>query len=294
MKTLKFYSLIFIAICLASCGGKKSNEEKEIVVKPTETEVSGDLEGCFTVIDKEYKATGNWRSGIITVEIERTDQDLPFELDGRELCSFSHQLFAANVQVGFGIEFLDEDGNVVYKISANGSGLSGPYDSDECIALAKLKPGKKGTIRFSLTDDAQEAVGFRISTAYQENEASESNSESSRSDDEGDIESINDDEGNDVFNNSSEETAENNNTSSKNSASIDAMLDKYEQFAKDYISFMNRIDTKDPANTTKILEWAQKQQLIISEIGDLEERMSMKQINRLNAINIKILNGIPK
>ena len=43
------------------------------------------MEGCFTVVDREYKTTGGLANGIITVELERTNQELPFELNGREL-----------------------------------------------------------------------------------------------------------------------------------------------------------------------------------------------------------------
>ena len=91
MKVMKLVVFAVLAICVASCGGKKgSNDSEQIIVKPIETTVSGDMEGCFTVVDKEYKTTGAWANGIITVELERTDQELPFELNGRELLPFRH------------------------------------------------------------------------------------------------------------------------------------------------------------------------------------------------------------
>lgn len=169
-KIIKYAIAIFASLLLFSCGEKRnSGETSEIVMTPSEVEVSGDLEGCFVVKERKYKATGDWANGIITVEIERTDNDLPFELGDRELCSFSTYMYDANVQVGFGIEFLDEDGNVLDKVSADGSGTSGSYDTDEAVALCKLKKGRKGTIRFTVDDSAKEAVSFRISSAYKEN-----------------------------------------------------------------------------------------------------------------------------
>lgn len=140
MKVMKLVVFAVLAICVASCGGKKgSNDSEQIIVKPIETTVSGDMEGCFTVVDKEYKTTGAWANGIITVELERTDQELPFELNGRELLPFSTSNASANVQVGFGIEFLDADGNIVDKVSADGSGISESYDSEECTFLKKVE-----------------------------------------------------------------------------------------------------------------------------------------------------------
>ena len=48
MKTLKFLMLAIVAVCIASCGGKKNTEEtEEIVVKPAETEVSGDMTSSY-------------------------------------------------------------------------------------------------------------------------------------------------------------------------------------------------------------------------------------------------------
>ncbi len=166
MKSFKYLWIALLTICMVACGDKeKSGDKSEIRVKPLETEVSGDMEGCFVVVDKEYKATGDWGDGLITVEIERTEEDLPFDLEGQNLYSFSEFSASEYIQVGFGIEFYDEEGNVLKKISADGSGFSGSYSPDEAKALVKLKPGKKGTIRFQAKKGA---VGFKISSAYEE------------------------------------------------------------------------------------------------------------------------------
>ncbi|MBR7023176.1 MAG: hypothetical protein IKI09_06880 [Bacteroidales bacterium] len=165
MKTSKYLWISLLTISMVACENKGKSDKSEIIMKPVETEVSGDMEGCFKVVDKEYKATGDWGDGIITVEIERTDEDLPFEIDGKTILSFGEYVASEHIQVGFGIEFLDEDGNVLEKVSANGSGFSGSYDHDEAKSLVKLKPGKKGTIRFVAVKGA---VGFRISSAYED------------------------------------------------------------------------------------------------------------------------------
>lgn len=148
MKTFKFLWISLMTISMVACENKGKSDKSEIIVKPVETEVTGDLEDCFKVVDKEYKATGDFGEGIITVEIERTNEELPFEIEGNTLLSFSEFGPTEYIQVGFGIEFLDEDGNVLKKVSANGSGLSGSYDPDEAKSLVKLKPGKKGNYSF--------------------------------------------------------------------------------------------------------------------------------------------------
>lgn len=177
MKTLKSIALAFLAISLVSCGGKKESETAEKgVLKPVETEVSGDMEGCFKVIDKNYKIITDGWDKVITVEIERTDKDLPFNLEGKELVPISDGGSSACIEVGFGIEFLDADGNVLHKVSANRYS-SEFIDRKEFVALAKLNPGKKGTVRFKARDvNKDEAVSFRITSAYEEKKGTDSSS----------------------------------------------------------------------------------------------------------------------
>lgn len=169
-------SLLFIS--LNSCGGKNSSEQKEIVIKPMTTNVSGDLGMCFEVVDRSYKATEGWANGIVTIEIKRTNEPLPFSLDCQEIVSYSTTMFDANIQVGFGIEFLDEDGNILDKVSASASGLSASYAPDEAVDLVRLRSGESGSIRFTINNNAKDAVSFRMSSAYKSNDASENRSSS--------------------------------------------------------------------------------------------------------------------
>lgn len=283
MKTLKYFFLAAISVCLASCGGNNNSDEKtEIIVSPVETEVSGDMEGCFTVVDKEYKAVGDWENGIITVEIERTSEDLPFELNGRDLCSFSETLFAANVQVGFGIEFLDEDGNILDKVSANAGGLSGPYDSDECVALAKLKPGKKGTIRFSVSDSAKDAVGFRITSAYEENEASNGGSYSSSDDD-----SYSNDDDDDSYSSSMDDD-DDSYSSSSGSEDWDELLDSYDSYVTKYISYMKRAANGDLSAMSEYPALMQKAENFSKKMQNAQGDMSSSQWARYMRITNKM------
>ena len=256
-----------LTICLFSCGNK-TKEKKEVVIKPSETEVSGDMDGCFKVVDREYKAIKDGFYDIITIDIERTEKELPFTLNGRELCSFSHELFAANVQVGFGIEFLDENGNVLDKVSANASGLSGSYDSDECVSLVKLKPGGKGTIRFTIDDSARDAVSFRITTAFQENEASENSDVSSS-------EPIDDSENTDVI-------------SEAGSEDWDELLNSYEEYVDKYISYVKKAAKGDmsalseyPALMDKATEFSEKMENAQSDMSATQWARYLKITNKM-------------
>lgn len=278
MRAFKRFAVIAMAICFASCGGKKgSNESEEIVVKPIETEVSGDMEGCFTVVDKEYKATGDWGDGIITVQIERTDEDLPFELNGRELWTFGTSGAADHVKVGFGIEFLDEDENVLEKVSANASGLSASYSPDEAIELVKLKPGKKGSIRFTAVKGA---VSFRISSAYEEGEGWGSDSSSiSSSDDDDDV--IDDDDNDD-------DDDDDASSSSSSSEDWDALLDSYDDYVTKYITYMKKAANGDMSALSEYPSLMQKAQEFSERMSNAQGEMTAKQWARYMKITNKM------
>lgn len=257
MKTIKFLSIALMAICLASCGGKKetkeSNDSDPIVLKPAETTVSGDMEDCFTVVDKEYKGVKEdygWdKCDVITVELERTDKELPFELNDRELDGFGTTSVRATVQVGFGIEFLDADGNVVDKQSAEDE--YGGYDRNESIALCKLKSGKKGTIRFRVLDKAKDAVSFRITTVYKENESTETGSSADNDDD--------------------------SSTASSGSEDWDALLSSYEQYVDQYIKLMKKASNGDASAMTEYASFLEKAQEVSNKMSGAKGSMSASQ-----------------
>ena len=73
MKTIKYLLLAVVAICLASCGGKKNSKEKEeIVLFPETTHIKGDLGDYFEVVDRKYNiVTDNW-GDMVSIEVKRT------------------------------------------------------------------------------------------------------------------------------------------------------------------------------------------------------------------------------
>lgn len=174
----KFFLALTSVVLLFSCGSKET-EFKGITIKPESTEVSGDMEGCYKVVDKEYSS----KDDVLTIELERTDSDLPFEvIEGKSPSCYGASGSGVYLHVGFGIEFLDKDGNILETIDATASGLGGCYSCDDPENLAKLKPGKKGSIRFSVGENVKDAVAFRISTAYEKVDNTSFSSESEDND----------------------------------------------------------------------------------------------------------------
>lgn len=237
MKALRILALIAIlssGMALVGCGDKnKKTESEEVTLKltPESTEISGDMMSCFEIIDREYSVKmEEILGGIITVELTRTDMDLPFSLDEADIEHFGVISSAENIQVGFGIELLDKDGNILDKTSANEGGLAGPYSTEECVALVKLKPGQKGSIRFRVSEDAKDAVKFRITSAYVHNDGSSYSDNS----DEVEVIDITDDD-------SDSDVSESKSTSSNSDTDWDDVLDSYESFSKEYIPFCEKV-----------------------------------------------------
>ena len=190
MKTIKFSGLILL-LGLVACGGnkEKNSENEEIVMTPESTEVSGQFKGCYTVVDRNYKITGGLYPEV-TIELERTDKDLPLDMSYGEVCGFDIISSRDNHnQVGFGIEFLDEDGNILGKDEA-----SSGNNAKESVALTELPNGEKGSISFSIPysmseEDKSKIKKFRITSAYREKEGWSSDSSASNSDSESDSDS---------------------------------------------------------------------------------------------------------
>ena len=170
----KFLALTIIAFAFASCGGNSSNSEKasesetaqkEHVVKPAQTEIKGDLKGYFEAVDKETPITKDMSANVISVEIKRTEKELPF--DRKDVTIFPEADDSEKSYVaGFGIEVLDDKDNVIAKVEAN----STPYSWDEMKASLQTLPGETATIKFRFYDDLSKASSYRILSTLEKNE----------------------------------------------------------------------------------------------------------------------------
>lgn len=284
----------------ASCGKKQNSNDGQndaIELKPASTEISGEMEGCFTVVDRNYKVKfEDFVGGVLTVELVRTDNPLPFSTDDRELYSYSSYSASPYVQVGFGIDLLDEDGNIIDKTSASASGLSGPYSPDECVELVKLSEGKTGAIRFSISEDAKEATSFRITSAFQYGGGSGNSSES-------EVYTINEEEGNLSSDDSYVEVIEmddidddiSNNLSSgsKGTQNWDSLLDSYEKFANRYVDFYKKVkDGTITITSPEYAEYMQEAAEFAEKAQNAKGTMNAKQLARYNKITMKLASAI--
>lgn len=157
----------FVATCVSSVGsneGSTNADAKEHVVKPAQTEIKGDLKGYFEVVDKETTVSKNE----ISVEIKRTEKELPF--DRKDVTIFPEAKKSDKTNVaGFGIEVLDDKGNVIAKCEAN----STPYSWDEMAAALQTLPGETSTINFHFYESISNATSYRILSVLEKNEKKE-------------------------------------------------------------------------------------------------------------------------
>lgn len=165
MKNLKYLAAAAAVVFLASCGGKKENSDEAIVLKPETTHVKGSLSDNFEVVDKEYTVI----DGVLSVEVKRTDVDFAFNVKGVEHYGTYGEGVTGNV--GFGIELLDENDNVIDTRSATEGGMGGMYSHDDMTAALKLKAGETCIVRWSVSGD-KKPVKFRLTSAYDEVETS--------------------------------------------------------------------------------------------------------------------------
>ena len=164
-------SLAAMILASCSCGSGNSNEvaesAKEVILKAAQTEIKGDLKGCYEVVDKNYKvkfAKKSYEDDVVTVELKRTSQDLPYDRKNVVIFPEGKESSAENC-AGFGIEILDENGDVIEKQNAN----STPYSWDEMTAALQLLPDETTTIAFHM-EDLSKAVSFRVISLVQPNE----------------------------------------------------------------------------------------------------------------------------
>lgn len=181
MSKKKKYILVGIGVIiliglLSTIGGNDKSEEqqeqKELILKAAQTEIKGDLKGCYEVVDKDYKvkfAQKSYENDVITVELKRTNKELPYDRDNVVIFPEADESSAENC-AGFGIEILNIDGDIIDKINAKAT----PYSWDEMTAALHIFPDETTTIGFHF-DNLSEAVSFRVTSIIQKNEEKKTN-----------------------------------------------------------------------------------------------------------------------
>ena len=271
MKKFKYFAIAIMAVCLAACGGKKGSEEKEeIVLTPETTQIKGDLGDYFEVVEKEYTVTNDF-GDMVSIEVKRTDADFSFDLKGVEPYGTYGKGVTGNA--GFGIEILDEKGNVIEKEAATAGNC--PYnDMKEAL---KLKAGETATVRWSFSFDSdKKPAKFRLTSAYEEVDSSDWDSDSSSSDDD-ESSSSDDDDDTDSYS-----------SSSSGSQDWDALLNSYEQYVDKYISYMKKAAKGDMSALSDYPALMKKAQDLSNKMSGAQGDMSAAQWARYMKITNKM------
>lgn len=265
-----------IMVAFASCSSKKT----QISMKPETTSISGDLSGCFEVVDQEcivkLDKKGNLEPfATWSVKLRRTETPFPFA-DDIDVSAYGTWGASVEAHGGFGIEVVDENGTTVQKSAATGSGFSGPYSHEDVEDLFKLKPGETGTIRWSVEDNALNAkeLKFTISSAFELCEKSGDSSDNYSDDDDDD-----DDDDNDDL------------ASSKGSTNWDAVLNEYESYVNQYISLMKKAQNGDMSAMSDYAKMLEKAERLSDKLDDAEDEMTSTQLSRYMKITNKLANA---
>lgn len=267
MKNIRLFTLATIAAWAMACSSNGDN----MLVTPQDKALKGDLKDYYLVVDKEYpivKDGGAFTNNMITVELTRTDEDLPFGDTPVEGYGTTRYDEGSYYQVGFGIELLDKDGNVVTKKSATATGFGGVYSNDDVTEMASMAAGEQGSIRWTFKEEELNGVtSFRILSAYQSasGSSSDSNGDSLDSD-----------------NSSSSEVS----TTSDNN--WDSVIDDYEEFIDKYIALLKKAKAGDMDAVSEYASMLSKAQSLQSKLNSAQNDLTTAQAARFSKIVTKM------
>lgn len=245
--------VIGLAALLMGCGGNKKVES--LTAKPETTEIKGALKGCYEVIQKDYpiKENGSW-GHLISVELKRTDKELPF--DPQKATNFSVSEDGKPIQIGFGIELLDENGDIVEVKNANTGGIGGAYSSDDIDAAIQLGSGETGIVRWTVSPD-NKPVTFRITSAMNESSPTSRISEEK-------VDSSND---------------------------WDSILDDYETYIDKYIKLYKKAKNGDTSALAEYPALLEKAQSLADKLGKAQNNFKPTQASRFLKLQQKLANA---
>ncbi len=143
--------LAVVSMALVSCGegGNKG------VMTPQTTTISGPLGSEFEVVDQPAKLQGDtWYVQLVSLK-DNHDSD--------KRVRFGEMAAYGQVQVGFGIETFDKEGNIIAKREA--TGFDAP--TEDVHDLMYLKKGETGFIRWKCDDSEKDLkdMTFKITSA---------------------------------------------------------------------------------------------------------------------------------
>lgn len=294
MKVLKFYLIIAFALSLVACGSGNT-DENEVNLK-----VEGDLQnlGKYMTIEDDQ----------VVVKLVEDGENLKIV---SSLGVNVKKSVASDVSFRFEVEVFDK--NHIKISDLPDYRIESQYDSDfeECHDILLMGPKRasmeESTSKKEFKDGGQEmwdkirneGVYISIKPHWSSAKYVEYNGSMSVGEDNSMEPSTDEVLGVDTEMNVDakavdldDDTDETSPSESENS--IDEILSEYEKFADDYLAFLKKVDANDPTAFAKIAEWTNKQTSILSKLEDVRGDMDMKHINRMNKINIKIMNAASK
>ena len=269
--------MVAIAVCLAGC----KETEKTVIVKPETLSVSGTLKDYYSVVDGKYKieeSTEFTDCFIISVELERTSEKLPFGEIPIEVYGSAMYDVEQYYQVGFGIALLDENGKVLAEAKATGTGSNDLYDYNDVTDLAELPENERGRIRWTFydEDEIKNAKKFRISSI-----SKLSSGESYEEDDSDNYDSSDDYDSDDI-----EETPMP--TTKASNTDWDKILDDYEKVMDKYLAAAKKAQAGDlsvMADVTSLMGDVQK---LSDKLQNASAELTTNQAARLSKIAAKL------
>ena len=132
MKNLWIISLLILTV---SCG-------KEL--KTSSSEIEGDLNGCYELVEGSYKVSNDNGNNCVTVKITKTKETVPFTK--QTVGAFGND---ALTNAGFGFILSDKANNTVYEFKAS-QGKMAPEQQEEVL---NLQPGETGEVTFIFPKD---------------------------------------------------------------------------------------------------------------------------------------------
>jgi hypothetical protein len=260
---LRLTAFLVISTIIASCGGGGNSS---VTIKPKTTSIKGDLGDYFVVVDKDYSIKFDEKSlmktGLITVEVKRTDKDLPFSADDASPYGSSKE--GEKYHFGFGIEIYDDNAPKQINNATEG-GTHGPYSFDDVVGLIKLKKGETAFIRWSV-DKADGLKSFQLTSAFEKDK--------------------------DVAysHNSSADNSSVNSTSG--SEDWDKILNDYDDYTNQYISLLKKSKNNDASAISEYPAMMEKANELGNSLQKGKNQLSTSQMNRMVQIQTKLMTAV--
>lgn len=251
-----------LAVCsiLVSCGGNSKKENEEIVVKPFSTEIKGDLKGYYELADKDVTIQPDGLNYKITVELKRNAKDVPFDKDDTSPYGCIND---KNARFGIGIEFLDENDNILFSKNATEGGINGPYSDKDVQALIRLGKDESSTIRWNigagLIEDNGVPAKIRITSALENGKGS------SKTEAKAEVSSDNE---------------------------WDSLLDEYENYCTKLASMSKKVMGGDYSAMEEYSSLLEQAESLQSRLEDAKSDMTTAQAARLNKIASKMASSM--